>query len=156
MSRSSLIIGSGACLASIALFAVSFSYRNLGGGQGDPGALFLPRLILALIFAVGAWSFISSFLPESESEPNELADRQDDDIVPGITRKPVLAAIATAIYLVGFRYELYFWATPLYLAYTLWLAGIRRWSTILLIAGGFTLIAYLGFYLLLDVPLLTV
>jgi hypothetical protein len=154
MNRSHLFIGSGACLASIGLFALSFSYRDLGGGTGDPGTMFVPRLILGLIFAVGIFSCVSAFLPKA-NVPVE-PDSRDEDIVPGITWTAVIAAAATGLYLLAFQEELYFWATPVYLAFTLWLAGIRSWVMIASISLGFTLVAYYGFYILLGVPLLSV
>lgn len=149
-----LLTGVGACLLSGALFLASFAYRDLDGGEGDPGTLFMPRLVMGLAFAVGLWSCISAFLPRQETEERGIED--DDPVPAGIGWKPVVAILATAVYLMCFYWHGYFWATPLYLAFVLVLAGIRNWRTIVLIAGGFWLAAYFIFYRLLDVPFLAV
>lgn len=152
MDRTHFTIGLGACIASAALYAMSLNYRILGGGLGDPGTMFMPRLVLALIFLVGLWSCVSAL-----AWPHRIpGSDEDDEVLPGITLKSVMAVLATALYLYAFRMGLYFWATPLYLAFVLWLAGIRGWKTLILLPAIFTLIAYFGFYRLLAVPLLTV
>ncbi|MCO5066592.1 MAG: tripartite tricarboxylate transporter TctB family protein [Rhizobiaceae bacterium] len=153
MDRTHFTIGLGACMASVGLYAASLSYRVLGGGPGDPGTMFMPRLVLVLIFLIGLWSCVSAVLwPNTHT----ASDEEDDDVMPGITLRSVIAMLATAAYLYAFRMELYFWATPLYLAFVLWLAGIRNWKTLILLPALFTLMAYFGFYRLLAVPLLTV
>src|ERR1700754_1705400 len=101
MNRSNFMIGTGACVVSAGLFLMSFSYRSLGGGIGDPGAMFVPRLILSLIFAVGCIAMVMAFFTKSDT--GKQVDDRDADIVPGITLTAVIAAVATAFYLLAFQ-----------------------------------------------------
>ena len=133
----------GLILIFVAGFAYyrSFSFPKLGVTETGPA--FFPRLVTMFIIGLSILLILMSFKKGKDEENVEIKEL-----------KRVLLTIGIMVfYLVGFLYIGFFVARFLSLIFIMYVMGIRKKTTIILVSLVSTGIVYLVFYYVFKVPL---
>lgn len=136
--NSDVILGVLLIVVSVAIFATASGYPA-------GAALYLKGLsvLIALLSASVVWTGF-----KKGQEP----DRKDT-VTFALVKKPVIVYLMMVVYIAGFRFLGFFVATPIFIfSLLLYLKG-GTWKRCLLVAAVFTLLCYVGFVILMKVPL---
>lgn len=142
----------------MALFAVvmfGFTFFLPDVQDNDPlGMAFFPRMLLILIFVLSVLLFARPLRRALASSGDGAAPKpvteEGSDIHLGSV---VMGVAATAVYGLCMPVVGYFWITPPFLAFLLWIGGLRRSLPIILITLGFMTFAFFVLYRSLGIPL---
>tara|TARA_R110002124_G_scaffold104370_13_gene254355 strand:- start:6658 stop:7122 length:465 start_codon:yes stop_codon:yes gene_type:complete len=154
MSHANRIAGAIVMGACVAYFIPSLTFATPPPSSTDPGMAVWPQTLAVLGFLSGLTLFFSTpLLPERSIS---MHGGEHGQIGSGGSRTVLIGIVLTVLYAAAMKFELYFIATPVYVAAMLWLCGARSIPMIISVVIGTELVGYLVFFKLLGVPLLQV
>jgi hypothetical protein len=122
---------------SLIFFVISYTFPS----NEEVGPSVVPRLWIFILIPLNIYLIISSL-------------KQKGEITEHYDKKPVYKFIALLIaYLTGIFYLGYFISTFLFLFFSLYMLGYRKYLTMLLIDIGWLIFSYIVFYKMIFVPL---
>lgn len=136
--NSDVILGILLIVVSAAIFATASGYPS--------GAALYPKglsVLIALLSASVVWTGL-----KKGQEPNGK-----ESVTFELVKKPVIVYLMMAAYIAGFRILGFFVATPIFIFSLLFYLKGGTWKRCLLVAAIFTVLCYIGFVILMKVPL---
>jgi putative tricarboxylic transport membrane protein len=157
-SKDQVDVATGLVVALFALVLFAFTFLLPDVRDSDPlGMAFFPRMLLLAMLALSATLGIRAWTRRASSSSGETGTEPsvDEDSEPQQVGNVALGVAATVAYGIGIPIVGYFWITPPFLAFLLWIGGLRRPVSIALVTLGFVAFAYFVLYRALGIPLTT-
>ena len=137
--NSDIVIGILLVVVSAAIFATASGYPE--------GAALYPKGLAVLIALFSVSIIWTGFKKSAAGETGEEAVTFD------LVKQPVLVYLFMALYIAGFRFLGFFVATPVFIFSVLLYLKAGSWKRCLLVSAIFTLLCYIGFVIIMSVPL---
>lgn len=81
---------------------------------------------------------------------------ENDSVDISAMKMPVFAYLIVTGYMIGFYFIGYFVSTPIFIIVIMRYLGVKDWKKCIITALGYTIVCYIGFVVLMKVPIYSV
>ncbi|RGY95588.1 tripartite tricarboxylate transporter TctB family protein [Clostridium sp. AM58-1XD] len=139
-----IIISVLAAFTAVFFFVEAGSFRDLATNQLDIGSRSFPRLIAVLLLLFSFWQIFHA-VRRTRPAGEKISFGNLPTVITGM--------ILLSIYILILKKIGYFYATPVFIFLLQMIQGCRKWVTMIIISGCFSLFAYIVFVRFLGVAL---